>query len=118
MLGTAWICLTLAIAAKFLREAPVLSGPGNGDRYFFLPHVLLAWLLVLESARQNGWKRLVPAIPLAFALVANLKFYRVAPLKDYAWAEHVQPIREKKAFSIPINPEGWTMNAPAKAPPH
>jgi hypothetical protein len=116
ILGAAWLCLTLAVAAKFLREAGVLSAPGNGDRYFFLPHVLLAWLLVMEGARREGWKRLLPAIPLVVALILNLPYYRVAPLKDYAWMQHVQPIREGKAFSIPINPEGWTVNAPAKTP--
>ncbi len=107
----AWLCLVVAVGSKFLREAFALSGPRNGDRYFFLPHVLLAWLLVVEGARQSGWKRLIPSILLAVALAANLKFYRMEPLRDYAWAQRIQPIREGKAFSIPINPEGWAVNA-------
>ena len=32
---------------------------------------------------------------------------RVAPLRDYAWGQHVRPIRDGQGFKIPINPEGW-----------
>lgn len=103
-LAGAWLCLVVPVALKFLREVPPVSMPANGDRYFFLPHVLLAWLLVILAAEGSGWKRWVPSMLLGLALIANRSTFRVAPLRDFGWRWHVQPIREGKAFNIPINP--------------
>ena len=109
MLALAWLCLVIPVAVKFRYDASAIGFPGNGDRYFFLPHVLLAWLLVVACVQFEGWRRLVPAALLAASLAVNLRYLRAAPLPDLAWAEHVQPVRDGDAFEIPINPPGLVM---------
>jgi hypothetical protein len=114
MLAGAWVCLALPVAIKFLRASDAISVPANGDRYFFLPHVLLAWLLIILCADFRGLKRILALMPLAGALAANVPCLRAPPMRDFAWAQQVQPIRERKAFSIPINPDGWVVRSAGK----
>jgi hypothetical protein len=109
LLAGAWVCLVVPVGIKFFRDAEIISYPVNGDRYFYLPHVLLAWMIVLECARAKGSWRILAAVPLVVALAANLPSFRAAPLTDYAWPRQVQAIREGRAFAIPINPVGWMM---------
>jgi hypothetical protein len=113
MLVLAWLCFVIPVAAKFLREPSVIWGTTNGDRYFFLPHVLCAWLLVVALVENKGWIRMIPAALLTASFVFNLPYLRSAPLRDYAWASHVQPIRDGDAFEIPINPEGLKIEGQA-----
>jgi hypothetical protein len=117
-LGLAWLGFVVPVAAKFLHEPGVLGSPTNGDRYFFLPHVLISWLLVIACIQMKGWRSCVPAALLAASLVFNLPYLKSAPLHDYAWATHVQPIRDGDSFEIPINPEGLMLegNAIPKRP--
>ncbi len=118
MLALAWLCLVIPVAFKFRHDAAVLALGGNGDRYFFLPHVLLAWLLVIACVQLTGWRRLVPAALLAASLAVNLRSMRAAPLYDYAWAKHVQPVRDGDEFEIPINPSGLVLEGRAlNSPP-
>jgi len=117
-LALAWICFVVPVAIKFRYDAHVIAGPGNGDRYFFLPHVLLAWLLVTACIQYKGWRRMIPATLLATSLAFNLPHLRAAPLHDYAWAKHVQPIRDGDEFEIPINPSGLMLEGRAvNSPP-
>jgi len=109
MLAGAWVCLVASVGMKFIREPFPLRAAINGDRYFFLPHVILAWLLIVECARRRGWQRVLAMTPLAAALIANGRSFRVGPMTDYAWARQVPVIREGKPFSIPINPDGWVL---------
>lgn len=113
MLTLAWLCFVVPVAMKFLHEASVIRDPGNGDRYFFLPHVLLAWLLVIACVQMSGWLRAIPVTLLAASLVFNLPYISVAPLRDFAWAKHVQPVRDGESFEIPINPNGLIMEGRA-----
>lgn len=116
-LALAWLCLVVPVAIKFRYDARDLADPGNGDRYFFLPHVLLAWLLVIACVESKGWHRLVPASLLAAALALNVSHLRSPPLHDYAWAAHVQPIRDGEEFEIPINPRGLLLEGRAMDSP-
>jgi hypothetical protein len=99
--------VTVAVAFRFLHAPASILPSGNGDRYFFLPHVLLAWLLIVAGLEYRGWRRVAAWAALALALIGNRADLRAPPLRDDAWAQHVRPIREGKAFSIPINPDGW-----------
>jgi len=116
MISLAWLGFVLPVSVKFLHEAAVIGDPGNGDRYFFLPHVLLAWLIVIAIVELFRWWRLLPAALLMASLASNLRHLRAAPLHDYAWATHVQAIREGDAFEIPINPSGLMLEGRARNP--
>jgi len=106
MLLGAWFCLIIPVALKFLHEVGAISVPMNGDRYFFLPHVLLAWILIIHSDSFRKWGKPIGIAAIVIILAMNARTFQIEPLHDYAWAQHVQPIREGKAFSIPINPKG------------
>lgn len=116
MLALAWLCLVIPVAIKFRYDAVVIGLPANGDRYFVLPHVLLAWLLVFACVEFKGWRSLLPAALLAVSFAFNLHYLRAAPLPDFAWAAHVQPIRDGEPFEIPINPAGRMLEGRAMGP--
>ena len=114
MLAAAWLCFVVPVGAKFLREAGAIATPTAGDRYFFLSHVLLAWLLVILCVQCAGWARIFPVTLLAIAFGFNWPYLRSAPMHDYRWAQYVPAIREGKALSIPINPPGWVISSTGK----
>ena len=88
----------------------------SGDRYFYIPRVLLAWLVVWEFAARPhavGW-----AARGVFALAAIMhapRFMLPAP-PDYRWAEHCDPIRRGVPANIHTLPEGWWIEYPGRAP--
>ncbi|HXQ80999.1 MAG TPA: hypothetical protein VN775_06795, partial [Opitutaceae bacterium] len=113
VLAVAWLCLVIPVAIKFRYDAQLIANPTSGDRYFFLPHVLLAWLLVVTFAQYKGWRQMIPAALLAASIGFNLPYLKAPPLHDYAWAKHVQPIRDGEEFEIPINPSGLMLEGRA-----
>jgi hypothetical protein len=88
----------------------------NGDRYFYIPRVLVAWLLVWEfdaAPRPIAWA--ARTLCLAGAL-ANLPHLRLPAPPDLHWAEHCDPIRRGVPAKIPTLPEGWWLDYPGR--PH
>src|SRR5690606_12260983 len=76
-----------------------------GDRYFYIPRVLLAWLLIWEfDAVPRAVGNTARAIALA-GVVMNASHYTVRAPEDYAWATHVEPIRRGVPAEIPTLPE-------------
>ncbi len=102
----------LMMAAGVYRARPDTWNLDNlvfGDRYFYLPRVLLAWLLILEfDAAQRPVRWLAHATALAIAVV-HLKSYSLPAEPNYKWTDHVDPIRRGVPANIPTLPEGWTM---------
>ena len=102
----------LMMAAGVYRARPDTWNLDNlvfGDRYFYLPRVLLAWLLILElDAVQRPIRWLARALLLACALV-HLKGYSVPAEPNYRWTEHVDPVRRGVPANLPTLPEGWTL---------
>jgi len=80
-----------------------------GERYFFIPRILLAWLLVWEldsASRLVAWAARV--VLLAWLLV-HVKNYSLGAPPDYHWAQHVEPIRRGVPARIPTLPDNWTL---------
>ena len=81
----------------------------NGDRYFYVPRVLLAWLLIWEfNAAPQAIAWAARALCLVGAL-ANLPHYVLPAPRDYHWAQRCEPIRRGVSADIPTLPEGWTL---------
>jgi len=79
----------------------------NGDRYFYISRVLLAWLLVLEwdaTPRAIAWT--VRALCLVGVFLHVPHFVIPAP-PDYHWAAHCEPIRRGVPANLYTLPEGW-----------
>jgi hypothetical protein len=105
----------LILVASVIRTRP--DGWGShpayylfyGDRYFYIPRVLLAWLLILEfSAASRFFARVAQALCFLMAVV-HLRPYAVPAPPDYDWAAHCEPIRQGTKAMIPTLPEGWLM---------
>lgn len=109
----------LMMAAGVYRARPDTWNLDNlvfGDRYFYLPRVILAWLLILElDAAQRPVRWLARALLLAGALV-HLKGYSVPAEPNYQWTEHVDPIRRGVPANLPTLPEGWTLEYRGRPP--
>ncbi len=108
----------LVLAVSMYRLRPDTWGDANlvnGDRYFFIPRVLLAWLIIWEFdalPRAIGWG--ARGVCVVGAL-ANLPGYRLPAPPDYQWAAHCDPIRRGVPAKIPTLPEGWWIEYPGRA---
>ncbi len=110
----------LLMLAGFLRMRPdTWTGDdlAFSDRYFFLPRVLLAWLVILEigaTSRPVAWTARIVAVALTFVHLPG--FVLPAP-PNYRWAENCDPIRRGVPAKIPILPEGWILDYPGRSAP-
>ena len=103
----AFTLMTVACIVRARVDAWNTNDVVNGDRYFYISRVLLAWLVVIElntSLRAAAW--IARAICLAGAVTHAPHFVLPAP-KDYQWAEHCDPIRRGVRADIKTLPEGW-----------
>jgi hypothetical protein len=94
----------------------VLTELGSGDRYFFLPKVLILWLLILEWNRPSPWRWVARGL-CALALFASLAAFRFTPFHDYNWPAWAARIRANEPVVVPINPEGSTFTHPGHPRP-
>jgi hypothetical protein len=87
-----------------------------GERYFYVPRVLLAWLVVWEFdtvPHVIAWA--ARAVVLAAALV-HLNGYELPAPPNYHWADHCDPVRRGVPANIPTLPEGWTLEYHGRPP--
>lgn len=102
----------LISVASIYRARPDLWAGDNlkvVDRYFYVPQVLLAWLLI---SAFDSRPRVIAWLARAFCLTVVLvhaRDYVIAAPRDYDWAAHVEPIRRGVPADIPILPEGWIL---------
>lgn len=107
----------LLMLAGFLRMRPDTWGADDlnfSDRYFFLPRVLLAWLILLEidaTPRAVAWAARVAALGIA---LVHLPGYRLPDPPDFHWRERCDPIRRGEPGRIPILPEEWILEYPGR----
>jgi hypothetical protein len=104
-------CL-LMLAAVVYRSRPDTWNFDNlwfGDRYFYLPRVLLFWLLVWEfHAGLSALAWLARGL-YAACVVVHLPGYILPAPPNYHWSAQVEPIRRGVPANLPTLPEGWTL---------
>jgi hypothetical protein len=111
----ATFCL-ITVASMYRARADTWSDDNlvNGDRYFYIPRVLLAWLLVWEfDARPRAVAWTARAFAGFAVLIHAPRFVLPAPT-DYHWAEHCDPIRRGVPANIYTLPEGWWIEYPGR----
>jgi hypothetical protein len=102
----------LIMLASVFRTRPDTWAADNlifGDRYFYIPRVLIAWLLIWEF---NATPRFIAGFARMLCLLAVLvhaRDYVLPAPKDYRWKDHCEPIRRGVRADIPTLPEGWTL---------
>ncbi|MEO6244458.1 MAG: hypothetical protein ABIQ12_03400, partial [Opitutaceae bacterium] len=65
----------------------------NGDRYFYIPRVLLAWLLIWEcraASRPIAW---TARGLCGLGVAMHIPHFVIPAPPDYHWAKHCDPIR-------------------------
>jgi len=106
----AFLLITLA---GVYRTRPDTWGGDNidvGDRYFYIPRVLLAWLLIGEFSTRPRWIANAARVFCLLVVIVHLRDYTLRAPRDYAWASQVEPIRRGVPALLPTLPEGWTLD--------
>lgn len=101
------VVILLASVYKVNPEALIL--PGGGTRYFYLPHIMIVWyLIVLLGQTPKIWKNALLAIALLAVSGASISSGFQSQLIDYQWNYYSEFIG-KEIVDIPINPTGWKL---------
>ncbi|MGF7210513.1 hypothetical protein GGE65_005120 [Skermanella aerolata] len=99
--------LVFAAAVKKLGAISESIHPvGAGQRYFYIPYVLISWgcvLGVLQARKPANWI----AIALVLMIIASTgRSFQAPSLPDMEWRKHVA-LLGTDPLQIPINPTGW-----------
>lgn len=111
------LCLLLGAAAFRVRfDLWEQEDFDSGERYFYLPRVLLFWLVALEFEAVSPPVRWLARVGFLVG-VASFSIHYVLPAPpDYHWAEHCDPIRRGEPAKIPTAPAGWILEYPGRPP--
>ncbi len=102
----------LIVVAGVYRTRPDTWASDNldfGDRYFYIPRVLLGWLLIWEFDAVPRIAANIARLLCLATVFMHVSQYSLPAPKNYHWAEHVDPIRRGVPANIPILPEDWTL---------
>jgi hypothetical protein len=116
MIAAAFCLITVASVYRARADTWNSSDLVNGDRYFYIPRVLLAWLVVWEldaRPRAVAWAARATCI---LAVIMHAPHFMLPAPPDYRWKEHCDPIRRGVPANIYTLPEGWWIEYPGRAP--
>jgi hypothetical protein len=100
-------CYFIFILVSFVRMKgnPDIFNLGCGNRYLYIPYVMMAWILINEM-RANNKKIIIPI--LLMILCSSLSSRFTTTYNDLSWRAYSLQIGEKN-LNIPINPPGWSI---------
>jgi len=106
MFLTVGILVFTAAVKKLGAISESINPVGAGQRYFYIPYVLISWgcvLGILQARKPANWI----AIALVLMIIASTgRSFQASPLPDMEWRKHVA-ILGAEPHQIPINPTGW-----------
>jgi len=108
--------IVILLVFSFYRQRFVLDRffrPAYGSRYFYLPQLIIVWLLLWAAVQKDRLGRIAASL-LTVALVVNLPRLREPPYLDTHWSIYEQSLREGRKVLIPINPPGWYIELPER----
>jgi len=100
-------CHFLFIGATLIRMKgdPVIFNIIGGNRYLYIPYVMLSWVLISEINKSN---RIFIYLLLLLILSSSVSSEFTTKYIDYNWKAHAEKIG-KENVEIPINPLGWSI---------
>lgn len=110
--GQIVLAFVIMVVATHYRARIDTWHPDNlvfSDRYFFIPRLLLYWLLVLEFDSAAVVGRWASRLAVAAIILVQLPDYRIPEPPDYHWAQYCDPIRRGVPANIPTLPAGWIL---------
>jgi hypothetical protein len=111
-----FVIITAACAYRARADTWADDNLVNGDRYFYISRVLLAWLVILEC---DAHRRMVAYAARAICILAvatHVPYFKLPTPKDYKWAEHCDPIRRGVPANIYTLPEDWFIEYTGRPP--
>lgn len=99
----------LATFYRFVDGLEILIPPENGQRYFYIPYIMVTWSLIALQGKQAKWKNILLPLILISSLTSG---FHSSPFVDYNWNLYSESIG-KQDVSIPINPPGWQFEVKA-----
>ncbi len=87
---------------------------GSGDRYFYLPRVVILWSILICAASRGLARGVVTALVGLSVLAGASSWFQAGPFEDYRWKHFAQEIERGKSLRIPINPPGWYIDWKAR----
>jgi hypothetical protein len=114
-------CLLVLASALYRcrRVLPDLCHAVYGARYFYLPQLIVLWLLLVLAVDERRWLSRAAAVLLLWILAVNIPRLREPGLPDMRWGDYAARIRAGEAVEIPTNPGGvepWIVRLPARKP--
>lgn len=103
-LGCAFLGLLAAALQRCGEVLPALLNAGEGGRYFYLPQLLVVWLLIVVLHEASGAWRWGAAMLLVGAVAANVDRMQEPALLDLDWQFYAAHIRAGDEVVININP--------------
>ena len=108
------VAVVAATLNKFGWDLNQLYSFSGGPRYFFIPTVAYAWVLLVSiNHLQRIGKVLVGCLLTAMLATSALNGFRAAPLLDLHWYRYASLIGRQNV-KIPINPIGWEIDLIAR----
>jgi len=108
--------LAAVIAATIFRmrhELTAFTRLNDGDRYLFIPKVLVAWLLI-SGWSQAGWIRWSTLTTCGLLLLTTATHWRYERLPDRHWPDYARRIEAgERVEGIRVNP-GMTFSHPGR----
>ena len=116
LLLAAALFVLAATGYKVRPDTWTLSELGNGDRYFFIPKIVLFWLIAALAATSGP--RLRPALLalLVLPLIANATRFFFPPAPDQNWAASCALIARGQPVWVPILPPDTHILHPGRRP--
>jgi hypothetical protein len=110
-LAIAWVMLAViaAVLWRFRSAMPMMDGRTNGDRYFYISHVMVTWLLLglLGAGGRFRWVgRAVAATGLGLVATAAAAAIPRPPQADYQWEKQARQIGTGQDMVLHVAP-GW-----------
>ncbi|MBS0663707.1 MAG: hypothetical protein JSR48_10625 [Verrucomicrobia bacterium] len=113
-LGLAFLLIAGACIYRLRPDTWTCVELENGDSYFFVPRLLLAWLAIMAAASATGVRAwLLRGAGLAAVLLNAGDFVKPAP-PDYHWLEQSGAIRRGEPADLAILPQGWVLHYPGR----
>jgi hypothetical protein len=113
-LVAAFALVTLASMYRVRADTWADDNLVNGDRYFYIPRVLLAWLLILEFDATPRAVRYAARGLCVLGVATHVPHFVLPAPKNYHWAEHCDAIRRGVPAKIYTLPEGWWLEYPGR----
>ncbi|MGH7944830.1 MAG: hypothetical protein ACREH8_05760 [Opitutaceae bacterium] len=114
MIVAAFCLITLASVFRARADTWTHDNLVNGDRYFYMPRVLLAWLFIWEFDARPRVIAWIARGLCALAVVMHAPRFMLPAPPDYRWADHCDPIRRGVPANIHTLPEGWWIEYPGR----